>query len=117
MIVPEDIVPLNDSVLRDSRLREEINGMENGEVDGAAMCLFCRYTASGDSAHVQVYSHMQALHCFDFTEVVSGLSFYSQVKLINYIRWKVRIRIIYTVQPFIPCNNISLVRTPENFSL
>nr|XP_045618052.1 zinc finger protein 277-like isoform X1 [Procambarus clarkii] len=88
MIVPEDISSHSNSVLNDSRLREEINGAEIGEMFGAVMCLFCRYTASGDYAHTQVYSHMRALHCFDFTEVMSDLSFYSQVKLINYIRYK-----------------------------
>ncbi|XP_042220912.1 zinc finger protein 277-like [Homarus americanus] len=88
MVVPEDILPHSNSILKDSRLREEINGMDSGDVYGSVMCLFCLYTASGDHAHVQVYSHMRSLHCFDFTEVMKELSFYNQVKLINYIRWK-----------------------------
>lgn len=87
-VVPEDILLHSNSVLKDSRLREEINWSESAGIFGAVMCLFCCYTASGDYAHIQVYNHMQALHCFDFTEVMQDLSFYSQVKLINYIRFK-----------------------------
>lgn len=62
---------------------------EKEDEDGAVMCLFCRYTSHGSLAHSQVCTHMTAQHCFDLSDVVSGLPFYTQVKLINYIRWKV----------------------------
>lgn len=89
MVYPEDIQPPNDSILYSSSLREELTQTEDKEVDLVVTCLFCCYTVSGERAHMLVYAHMSILHCFDFPEVVSGLSYYTQVKLINYIRRKV----------------------------
>ena len=86
VIVPEDVSTFDDSVLEDYKLREEITG-EN-DADTIAMCLFCHYTAIGEYPHTLIYNHMRILHCFDFLEVVNGLPFYNQVKLINYIRYK-----------------------------
>lgn len=89
VIYPEDLQPLDDSILQDSSVREEITRTEDKEDDLVVKCLFCCYTVPGERAHLQVYSHMRTLHCFDFPEVVSGLSFYTQVKLVNYMRRKV----------------------------
>lgn len=89
VIYPEDLQPHDDSILQDSSLREEITRTEDKEDDLVVKCLFCCYTVPGERAHLQVYSHMRTLHCFDFPEVVSGLSFYTQVKLVNYMRRKV----------------------------
>ena len=94
VVYPEDLEPLNDSILRDSSLREEITRTEDREVDLVVTCLFCCYTVPGERAHLQVYAHMRTLHCFDFPEVVSHLSYYTQVKLINYMRRKVKKRLI-----------------------
>lgn len=88
VIYPEDLQPHDDSILQDSSLREEITRTEDKEDDLVVKCLFCCYTVPGERAHLQVYSHMRTLHCFDFPEVVSGLSFYTQVKLVNYMRRK-----------------------------
>lgn len=89
MIYPEDLQPHHDSILRDSSVWEEITRTEDKEGDLVVKCLFCCYTVPGERAHLQVYSHMCTLHCFDFPEVVSGLSYYTQVKLVNYMRRKV----------------------------
>ncbi|KAK3884363.1 hypothetical protein Pcinc_011374 [Petrolisthes cinctipes] len=73
----------------DLGIRECSDGERDKEQqDGAIMCLFCRYTSHGSLAHGQVCTHMTTQHCFDLTEVFNGLPFYTQVKLINYIRWK-----------------------------
>ncbi|CAL4149521.1 unnamed protein product, partial [Meganyctiphanes norvegica] len=89
MIFPEDLPTVSNSILEDAKLRSEIGaGSLDSSVFSAAMCLFCRYTAQGERAHIRVYSHMRAQHCFDFTSVVQGLTFYNQVKLLNYIRFK-----------------------------
>ncbi|XP_045115467.1 zinc finger protein 277-like [Portunus trituberculatus] len=88
VVYPEDIQPLNDSILYSSSLREELTQNEDKEVDLVVTCLFCGYTVPGERAHMLVYAHMSILHCFDFPEVVSGLSYYTQVKLINFIRRK-----------------------------
>ncbi|KAK4320956.1 hypothetical protein Pmani_008210 [Petrolisthes manimaculis] len=61
---------------------------DDEQQDGAIMCLFCRYTSHGSLAHGQVCTHMTTQHCFDLTQVFNGLPFYTQVKLVNYIRWK-----------------------------
>lgn len=89
LIFPEDLPSVNNSILEDAKLRIEIGaGSLDSSVFSAAMCLFCRYTAQGERAHIRVYSHMREHHCFDFTSVLQGLTFYNQVKLINYIRFK-----------------------------
>ncbi|KAG0724699.1 Zinc finger protein 277 [Chionoecetes opilio] len=88
MVFPEDVQPLGDSILQDSSLREEIARTEDKDVELVVKCLFCRYTMLGEHAHLQVYAHMRVLHCFDFPEVVRGLSYYTQVKLVNYMRRK-----------------------------
>lgn len=89
LIIPEDLPSVKNSILEDAKLRNEIGaGSLDSSVFSAAMCLFCRYTAQGERAHIRIYSHMRAQHCFDFTSVLQGLTFYNQVKLINYIRFK-----------------------------
>lgn len=87
-IIPEDLCEYKNSVLEDDKLREEIKGTEEKELDIPVMCLFCHYTVSGEESHTQICGHMQEFHSFDFTDVMGSLPFYSQVKLINFMRWK-----------------------------
>ena len=54
-----------------------------------AVCLFCPATYSNEgNATSDLFVHMKAVHDFDFVEIKShlGLSFYQQIKLVNYIR-------------------------------
>lgn len=98
-------------MLEDDKLREEIKGTEEKELDIPVMCLFCRYTVSGEESHTQICGHMQEFHSFDFTGVMSGLPFYSQVKLINFMRWKVS-RYLYNA--FYNINNNQQVCNEES---
>jgi len=57
---------------------------------GCAVCLFCpaKYSALND-----LLTHMTSIHDFDFQDVRNGLrlSFYRQIKLVNYIRRKMHL--------------------------
>ncbi|KAL5015294.1 hypothetical protein ScPMuIL_009564 [Solemya velum] len=59
-----------------------------------ATCLFCEFVSSNC---VRLKMHMQELHDFDLTELKLrlDLSFYQQVKLINYIRRQVHLGTCY----------------------
>jgi len=52
-------------------------------------CFYCNETSAGASS---IYEHMRAEHAFDFTRICQEMqmSFYQQVKMINYIRKEVR---------------------------
>lgn len=56
------------------------------------ICLFCdHYEIQWDDA----FAHMKEKHAFDFGNVRTGLGFYDQVKLINYIRRQTHINVCY----------------------
>ena len=59
-----------------------------------AVCLFCpaTYPSSGSDVD-ELFEHMKSAHNFDFTRTKDdlNLSFYQQVKLINYIRRQVHL--------------------------
>jgi len=75
---------------------EEDDSKENdwsdwrGDLSGGAVCLFCpaNYTEVNDLFH-----HLKVVHAFDYVKIKSelggGLTFYQQVKLINFIRRQV----------------------------
>ena len=59
------------------------------DVGGGLLCLFC---SSRFDAESSLFEHCAAEHCFDFHRIVKelGLDFYSCIKLINFVRSKVR---------------------------
>lgn len=87
----------------EERLRsdEEEEGEEEGEeawddwcsdgddAAGGLLCLFCRSCFDADSS---LFEHCTSEHCFDFHWIVKdlGLDFYGRIRLINFIRSKVR---------------------------
>ena len=58
------------------------------------VCLFCPATyANGGNGANDLFHHMKVVHEFDFVEIKESmkLSFYQQVKLVNYIRRQVHL--------------------------
>ena len=58
------------------------------------VCLFCPATyANGGNGANDLFNHMKVVHEFDFVEIKESmkLSFYQQVKLVNYIRRQVHL--------------------------
>lgn len=63
---------------------EDWSGWED-EVGMTAVCFFC---SSQFSTHEKVFEHMASTHDFDFVAIRKemNLSFYQQIKMVNYIR-------------------------------
>ncbi|KAL4226433.1 hypothetical protein ACF0H5_014416 [Mactra antiquata] len=55
------------------------------DIEGQAVCLYCKYSSSNAD---KLRQHMIELHDFDLQEIkrTLNLSYYQQVKLVNYIR-------------------------------
>lgn len=68
---------------------------------GGAVCLFCNATYQ---VTMELQNHMKLTHGFDFQQLRSNLSFYQQVKLVNYIRRQVHLNTC------IGCQQVSLNR-------
>jgi len=68
---------------------------------GSAVCLFCvvSYSDAG-----QLPNHMKEVHGFDFQEISANmkLTFYQQVKLVNYIRRQVHLNTCIGCQEVLP---------------
>ena len=85
----------------EERLRSDEEEEEEGEegwddwcsdgddAGGGLLCLFCSTRIDADSS---LFEHCAAEHRFDFHGIVKelGLDFYGRIKLINFVRSKVR---------------------------
>ncbi|XP_052779243.1 zinc finger protein 277-like [Mya arenaria] len=72
----------------DTESEDEWAGWE--ETDGQAVCLYCQFSSSSTD---KLRLHMQELHDFDLHELKLrlNLTYYQQVKLVNYIRRQVHL--------------------------
>ena len=61
---------------------------------GCAVCLFCPAKYSDLNDLNDLLTHMTSIHDFDFQHVRNSLrlSFYRQIKLVNYIRRKMHLK-------------------------
>jgi len=66
---------------------------------GSAVCLYCAVSYS-DAGQLQ--NHMREVHGFDFQETSENLTFYQQVKLVNYIRRQVHLNTCVGCQEVFP---------------
>ncbi|XP_035726284.1 uncharacterized protein LOC118443424 isoform X2 [Vespa mandarinia] len=68
---------------------EELSWSDWNDESISIFCLFCNHS---DKDFPTILQHIKEQHNFDFKEVSKDLTFYQKVKLVNYIRGRIRIQ-------------------------